>query len=222
MNNSIDNNFSTYHKALMELIQRVFSGDVVLESTESAYDNAIKQIKGKMKFPFISIYPLPTISFDNSKNSFPSYHLGGKMFKELPTFDEYGNFTGTDENYAKNVKTLYIIIGYQVDVWGTDRKSAEDVVRELSFWFYENQELTISYYGVPLTFTFTVGNAVQDNTDLVNYENNNKIYRFTMNIELSTALFRTENYFTVKTPIIEIGYKIDENNNEEEKDDTKS
>ncbi|MBO7615048.1 MAG: hypothetical protein J6T15_05070 [Bacilli bacterium] len=144
------------------------------------------------------------------------------MFKELPTFDEYGNFTGTDENYAKNVKTLYIIIGYQVDVWGTDRKSAEDVVRELSFWFYENQELTISYYGVPLTFTFTVGNAVQDNTDLVNYENNNKIYRFTMNIELSTALFRTENYFTVKTPIIEIGYKIDENNNEEEKDDTKS
>lgn len=197
-------NFTMYHEALQKLLKSVFSGPVVLESTESAFDNAIKQIKGKMSFPFISLYPMPTIAMDNSKNSFPGYHLGAPMFTELPIYDKHGEYEGTDDNYAKNVKTLYINIEYQIDVWAIDRQSAEEVVRELMFWLYENQELSINFYGQPLIFTFTVGDSIQDNTDLVNYESNNKIYRFTLNIALSTAIFRTENYFTVKKPDFDI------------------
>ena len=210
-------NFTMFHNALQQLIKSVFSGNVVLESVESAYDNAIKQLKGKMTFPFISIYPLPTIEFDNSKNSFPSYHLGSPMFKEIPIYDKHGEFVETDDNYAKNVKTLYINIEYQIDVWAVDRQSAEEVIRELMFWFYENQEVSVNFYGEPLIFTFTVGSNIQDNTDLVNYESNNKIYRFTTNIALSTAIFRTENYFTVKKPQVDITYEISEKENEEEK-----
>lgn len=213
---NLSSNFTMYHEAFMQLMGQVFSGKVVLESVESAYDNAIKQIQGKLKFPFISIYPLPTINFDNSKNSFPSYNRGAPMFTELPLFDEHGEYIGTDDNYAKNVKTLYINIEYQIDVWAIDRPTAEEVIRELVFWFYENQEVSVNFYGQPLTFTFTVGNNIQDNTDLVNYESNNKIYRFTTNLLLSTAIFRTENYFTVKKPIVDIKYKISEKENEEE------
>ena len=76
------------------------------------------------------------------------------------------------------------------------------------FWFYENQELSVTFYGQPLTFTFTVGNNIQDNTDLVNYESNGKIYRYTTNILLSTAIFRTENYFTAQKPKVDIEYLI--------------
>ncbi len=209
--------FTMYHNALKDLISSVFSGPVVLESTDAAYDNALKQIKGKMTFPFISLYPLPTLEFDNSKNSFPTYHIGSPMYKELPLYDDYGEYKGTDDNYAKNVKTLYINIEYQVDVWAVDRLSAEEVIRELMFWFYENQELSVNFYGEPLIFTFTVGNTIQDNTDLVNYESNNKIYRFTTNVLLSTAIFRTENYFTVKKPSIDIKYNMSEGNEEEKK-----
>ena len=75
----------------------------------------------------------------------------------------------------------------------------------------------MNFYGEPLIFTFTVGSNIQDNTDLVNYESNNKIYRFTTNIALSTAIFRTENYFTVKKPQVDITYEISEKENEEEK-----
>ena len=213
---TLSSNFTVYHEAMIGLIKSVFSGPVVLESVESAYDNAIKQIRGKMTFPFISIYPLPTIEFDNSKNSYPSYHLGSPMFKEVPIFDKHGEYEGSDDNYAKNVKTLYINIEYQFDVWAVDRQTAEEVVRELVFWFYENQEVSVNFYGKPLIFTFTVGNNIQDNTDLVNYESNNKLYRFTTNIGLSTAIFRTENYFTVKKPNIEIGYVEPKKENEEE------
>ena len=211
-----NSNFTVYHNAVKDLIGSVFSGQVVLESTETAYDNAIKQVKGKMEFPFISVYPAPTINFDLSKNSFPSYHLGSPMLKELPIYDKHGELLEINDNYAKNAKTLYINIEYQIDVWAVNRQSAEEVVRELVFWFYENQEVSVNFYGEPLTFTFIVGDNIQDNTDLVNYESNNKIYRFTTNIALSTAIFRTENYFTVKKPSIDITYEnIKEENKEE-------
>ena len=205
---NMSSNFSIYHEAVKKLIQSAFSGQVVLEQVDAAYDNAIKQIKGNLEFPFISLYPTPTIEFENSKNSFPSYHIGNQMFTQVPVFNDYGEYTGSDSRVAKNVKSLYINIEYQIDVWAIDRPTAEEVIRELMFWFYENQELSVTFYGQPLMFTFTVGNNIQDNTDLVNYESNGKIYRYTTNILLSTAIFRTENYFTVKKPKVDITYLI--------------
>ena len=205
---NLSSNFSMYHEALKRLIQSAFSGQVVLEQVDTAYDNAMKQVRGKMEFPFISLYPTPTIEFENSKNSFPSYKLGSPMYTEVPVFDDYGNYVGSDDKVAKNVKSLYINIEYQIDVWAVDRQTAEEVIRELMFWFYENQELSVTFYGQPLVFTFSVGNNIQDNTDLVNYESNGKIYRYTTNILLSTAIFRTENYFTVQKPKVDIDYLI--------------
>ena len=205
---NLSSNFTMYHTAVQDLIKSVFSGNVVLEEVNSAFDNAIKQIRGNMTFPFISIYPTPTIEIDKSKTNFPSYNKGNKMFTQVPIFDKNGEYTGSDDRYAKNVKSLYINIEYQIDVWAVDRQTAEEVIRELMFWFYENQEVSVNFYGQPLVFTFTVGNNIQDNTDLVNYESNNKIYRFTTNILLSAAIFRTENYFTVQKPKVDINYKI--------------
>lgn len=215
---NMSSNFSIYHEAVKKLIQESFSGQVVLEQVDTAYDNAIKQVRGKLQFPFISLYPTPTIEFDNSKNSFPSYNRGNDMFTEVPIFDDYGNFKGSDKKVAKNVKSLYINIEYQIDVWAIDRQTAEEVIRELMFWFYENQELSVTFYGQPLTFTFTVGNNIQDNTDLVNYESNGKLYRYTTNILLSTAIFRTENYFTVLKPNVDITYLISKKKDEEVKE----
>lgn len=212
---NMSSNFSIYHEAVKKLIKSSFSGQVVLEEVDAAYDNAIKQVKGKLQFPFISLYPTPTIEFENSKNSFPSYNRGSEMFTQVPVFDEYGNYKGSDDKVAKNVKSLYINIEYQIDVWAIDRQTAEEVIRELMFWFYENQELSVTFYGQPLTFTFTVGNNIQDNTDLVNYESNGKIYRYTTNILLSTAIFRTENYFTVHKPKIDMTYLISKEEDKE-------
>ena len=56
---NMSSNFSMYHEAVKRLIGSVFSGQVVLEQVDTAYDNAVKQVRGQMKFPFISIYPTP-------------------------------------------------------------------------------------------------------------------------------------------------------------------
>ena len=50
--------FSVYHQALKDMIEKVFVGDVVYEPVDTAFDYAIKQTKGDLKFPFISILKL--------------------------------------------------------------------------------------------------------------------------------------------------------------------
>ena len=45
--------FSIYHQALKEMIEKVFNGNVIYEPVDTAFDYAIKQTKGNLKFPFI-------------------------------------------------------------------------------------------------------------------------------------------------------------------------
>lgn len=107
--------------------------------------------------------------------------------------------------YGKNVKYLYIDIGYQFDVWGLDRKSTEEVSQELIFWLFENQEVEITYGDTPLVFTFTVPDTLIDNTDLVSYKTNGKLYRNTLNVQVSAVIMRSENYFNVLNPTVDVG-----------------
>ena len=107
--------------------------------------------------------------------------------------------------YGKNVKYLYIKIGYQLDIWGLDRKSTEEVAQELIFWLFENQQVSIKYDDQDLDFSYTVPDTWIDNTDLVSYKANGKLYRNTLRIEVSATVMRSENYFNVLEPIVNIG-----------------
>ena len=70
-------NFGQYHEALKEFIQKAFvSGSVILEPIDTAFDYAIKQTKGDLKFPFISIYPAPTTNIEIANNNFAAYKEG--------------------------------------------------------------------------------------------------------------------------------------------------
>lgn len=200
-------NFSIYHQALVDLIGKVFSGQVAFEPVDTAFDYAIKQSGNNLKFPFISIYNAPNIEISNMNNNYAAIKEGMPMFKEVPIFDENGKYLHSSNKVVKNVKNLYINIEYQIDIWATTRQCCEEVTQELVFWLYENRELSIKYYGRELYFTFTVGDNILDNTDLTAYEQSNKLYRMSLNIILTCALYRTENYFSVLDPQIDIGYK---------------
>lgn len=204
--------FSKFHQALLDSISKVFNGHVVLEPVDTAFDYAIKQSKGELKFPFISLYPASNIELSAKNNNFVAINHGVPMLREVPTYDENGNKTGTTNKVSKNVKNLYINIEYQIDVWAVDRQTVEEVTQELLFWLYENRELSVNYYGQELLFTFIIGDNIVDNSDLINYETNNKLYRMTMNIMVTGSIFRTENYFNALETKIDISYL--ENNKE--------
>ena len=110
-------NFSKYGEALKTLIKKVFNGNVILSPVDEAFDYAFKNTEGKITFPFISLYPSNNVILDKKNISYPSYKEGLPFENPLTIYDETGKSKGTNERLAKNTKFLYIIIGYQLDVW---------------------------------------------------------------------------------------------------------
>lgn len=110
-------NFSLYGEALKELFKSVFNGTVILSPVDDAYNYAFKNTDGKIKFPFVSLYPNSNILLDKANISFPSYKEGLPFENPLELYTETGKSKGTTERLAKNTKFLYIIIGYQIEVW---------------------------------------------------------------------------------------------------------
>ena len=201
-------NFSKYGEALKELIQQVFvGGSVVMEPPETVFQYAIKQTKNDLKFPLISFYPDNTITLDTKNISMPSYKEGLKFQNPIITYNEDGSIKGTNDRLAKNVKFLYIIIGYQLDVWATTRLEAEQTMQELIFWLYENQQISTKLQDEELNFTFEIDNQIVDNSDLASYQSQGKLYRFTLNINLQGVLLRTRNFFTLLKPEIVVNKK---------------
>ena len=197
-------NFGKFSEALKNILKSVFSGDVVIEPSNTAFQYATKETDNDLKFPFISIYPNSNIILDNKNNSMDQYHDGIDFQNPLSIYDEQGKHIGNNERLAKNQNFLYIIIGYQIDVWGTDRLSTEEVIQELVFWLYENQQITVKLMDEDLNFTFSIDNQIIDNSDLTSYQTQGKLYRYTLSIELQGVLLRTKNFFTLLHPIIKI------------------
>jgi hypothetical protein len=197
-------NFSKYSEALKSLLKEVFVGDVILEPVDTAFKYAIEQTNNNLKFPFISFYPDNSIMIDAKNNSMPSYTVGMPYENPITVYNEDGSIKGENKRLSKNTQFLYIIIGYQLDIWGTTRQDTEEVMQELLFWLYQNQEIKLDYEGNQLYFTFTLGNEIIDNSDLVSYTTNGKLYRYTYPIQVQAALTRSENYFTVLKPNIKI------------------
>lgn len=197
-------NFSKYGEALKKLLESVFKGSIIMEPVDTAFQYAIKQTSNKLTFPFISFYPDNTIDLDKKNISMPSYTEGVAFQNPLPVYNDDGSLKGINKRLAKNAKFLYIILGYQLDVWATTRLEAEQVMQELVFWLYENQQIEIQYQGVNLSFTFDLANSIVDNSDLTAYTTNGKLYRYTFGIQVHATLLRSENYFTVINPNVTV------------------
>lgn len=197
-------NFSKYGEALKKLIKEVFNGAVVMEPVETAFQYAIKQTENNLELPMISFYPDNTVQLDRKNNAMPSYDEGLQFQNPMPTYNKDGSFNKYNKRLAKNAKFLYIIIGYQIDVWATTRLEAEEVMQELVFWLFQNQQVSVEHLGVNLEFSFDLANEIIDNSDLVSYQTNGKLYRYTYGIQVHATLLRSENYFTVIKPNVEV------------------
>lgn len=201
------NTFSEYSIALQNLFTSVFNGNVVIKPSDDAFDYAIKQTENDLKFPFISFYPNNTIYLDNKNNAMPSYSEGMQFQNPMPIYNEDGSFHGLNDRLSKNAEFLYILLGYQIDIWGTNRLDTEKLVQELLFWLYQNQQIKSEYNETELYFSFEIGNEIIDNSDLTQYQSSGKLYRYTCSIQAQVTLIRSENYFTVKHPNVTVEEK---------------
>ena len=198
--------FSKYGEAIKELIQKVFSGSVIYEPSDTAFEYALNATKNNIKFPFISFYHQNDIQLDMGRNSFGTYKRGTLMERAVPIKDDNMKDTGLrNEKISKSVQNLYITMKYIFDVYGTDRLSTERATQELLFWLFENQQIEIKYQGHRLKMTFEISPNIVDNTDLASYHSNGKLYRYSIAISSHIALFRSIDYFNVINPDITVG-----------------
>ena len=204
-NSYLMTDFSKCHQALKDLIQSVYNGTVIFEPANTSFEYALNQTKNKIKFPMISFYQENDIAIETTRNSFPSYTRGKLFESQIKLLDENLKDTGTtNERIGKSVQNLYITMKYIIDVYGTDRISTEKATQELLFWLFSNQQVDFKYMGTNLSFTFDISPTIVDNTDLVSYHSNGKLYRLSLMISVHTTLFRSVDYFNALHPEIEI------------------
>lgn len=196
--------FSKYGEALKSLLNECFKGNVIMEPVDTAFQYAIKQTKNKIEFPFISFYPSNTIYIDNKNSGMPAYHYGLEYQNPMLIYNDDGSLKGINKRLAKNAEFLYIIMSYQIDIWAISRLEAEEVLQELIFWLYQNQQVEVEYNKEKLAFSFEIDDNIIDNSDLTSYMNNGKLYRYTCGIDIHGTIIRSENYFTVIKPNVKI------------------
>lgn len=199
-----------YDEALKQLIQQAFAGEVVFAPDGYAYKLALNQTDNKVEYPFISIYPSTEYTLADN-NGFGQYQLGMTINDTVDVRDVHTNkFMGKASYLSKNVQHLYIDIDYQVDIWALSRSEGLQVVQELLFWLWNQQEVKIKYYGQEFILSLVPPESFTDNSDLPQVETSGKIYRFTLNLLVHAAIYRSKNYFNVLEKVIELDASEDD------------
>lgn len=134
-----------YDEAFRELLKQSFAGSVVLSTSEEFFKN-YRRTEKDMKLPAISIFPQPEYEI-NDQNNFASYQVGHQFKSRVPVVDTDTNKIKDESLYmSKNIQALYIDIEYEIAVWSTLRSEALQIVQELIFWLYNQQEVKITYF----------------------------------------------------------------------------
>lgn len=87
-----------------------------------------------------------------------------------------------DNNTLSVMRVLPIRLEYQLDVYTVDRKSNDEIHRELLFYFLNNPTLEVE---IPYTlntshvFNLMFNDDITDNSDTVEHVNKGVLYRFT-------------------------------------------
>lgn len=195
-----------YDEAVTQLIRQIFAGQVVFAPDGNAKEYAIKQRdyeEKSLEFPFISLYP--DINYEITNNSFAQYQVGMAMQNKASVYDINTNQYKGDTSYvSKNVQHLYIDIDYQVDIWSLSRGEGLQVVQELLFWLYNQQEVKIKYYNEEFILSLVPPESFTDNSDLLQVETEGKLYRYTLVLTVHAAIYRSKNYFNVLEQVIEL------------------
>lgn len=142
-----------YDEAFKELLKQVFAGNVVLSPSDEFFAN-YRRTEEDIKLPAISIFPQSTYSINN-QNSFAAYQVGHQFKSKMPVVDVDTNKINNESLYmSKNIQTLYIDIEYEIAIWSTLRSEALQVIQELMFWLYNQQEVKITYFRRRTYFNF--------------------------------------------------------------------
>lgn len=192
-----------YDVAVRELLSQVFAGSVILAPSDRAFDLYIDQMKDKLRFPFISLFPSGGYTCINK--NYPQSNIGNPIHRQAILYD---NSTlekiGRSSIMQNFYQVMYFDIPYSIECWSTNRIQALQLVQELAFWLKAQGQVLIKYKDSKFTANMTIQDNIQDSTSYTSYADLGNVYRFTLNINIEAPVFRTANYLNITKAEIEL------------------
>ena len=165
-----------YDDALLEKIRGVYS-NTVFASTERAFQACAELNNGKVK--------LPLLSLSNFHYTISLPMLNTAAFRRGRSTE----YTDESKSEVRKQRTISLDINYQLDVWADRKKTVDSIVRELLFWFLENPQIIIENPdGRDFQFSLIFDQDVENNSDVMSFEQLGRIYRMTIPMRLDNAV----------------------------------
>lgn len=95
-----------------------------------------------------------------------------------------------DESYIVKAQLVPIHVEWNIDVYSVDRFTCDEIIRELIFYFITHPrfEVQVPYQlDIPQNFDIFVDDDIEDNSDLVDFDNVGECFRETITIYTENA-----------------------------------
>lgn len=190
-----------YDKALYDLIHSLYEY-VYYGSTDEIFSINAKKNNGKVVLPFIGIYRLPDFSINTemANDSFlrRGYHMKSTKDRQIELPKQMVAMHG-----------LPVTLEYQIDVYATKRDVCDGLTAELLMYLRENPWINVQIMDmgkVVVQFNLEVDESVTDNTDIMGFDETNRMYRLSLTVRYPEAvIYRIDEYRRVEE--IEIEYE---------------
>lgn len=178
--------FGCYDDAIIENFRKVFNDDrIYILPVEDAFRFVSQLNRDDVKFPLISTTRLGVTILSSEVNQ------AQKMTGHLVRRDGFNNNV-----FAQSIP---IRIEYQLDIFTVDRRTCDEITRELIFYFYQHPTLVAHFdYGLDIDHNFNLflNDDVVDNSDTLEHVNKGVKFRNTLTFYTDDARLVRSKKFT--------------------------
>ena len=165
-----------YDKAIVDSLRSLTNDKVFIVPPENEFSIIGFLSDDKIKLPLVS---LRRVGWNLTENRPHSMMFEGDVFKK----DEITN------KYI-SLQAFPIIINYMLDVWTEKQQDNDEIMRELIWYYTLNCKLKVDIpykANIQHNFNLYFNNEIEDNSDIINFENRGRLYRQTASITIPDA-----------------------------------
>jgi hypothetical protein len=172
-----------YDNAVIDYLTSVWDNNKInILPTELAFENNAR-LRDRVNLPLITVNRLSPISIEEDITNWARSRIG----VVVPTEDNKVDYM---------IRTIGILISYNIDTWTRTRKENDDIVRELIWLLLVKPTLKIkSPYGINKDWSFSLmlEPDIEDNSDIIAFSELGEYYRQTLTIYTSGAMLFLKN-----------------------------
>lgn len=198
--------FFPYDKGIFDRVHSLYD-ECIFASPEEHFKVNAKQHEGKVVLPFIGIWRMPDFNIETSLANDSFLRTGWRTY----TINKNNSDIHAKRNDKDNRKAMHglpVTLQYQIDVYATKRDVCDGLTAELVIEFRSNPYLNVQIYDMGEYFmqvNMDLDESISDNSDIGSFDETNRFYRMTMNLQITDApIFRVDDFSKVDKVYVDI------------------